>query len=56
MKALQDISVTHEGVINRLRKRNETLTKEHDQYKGALHMLNKEVMTLTKKLKEEACL
>jgi len=54
MKALQDINVTHERVINRLRKRNETLTNEHDQYKGALHMLNKEVTTLTKKLKEEA--
>nr|POF07310.1 hypothetical protein CFP56_22824 [Quercus suber] len=54
IKALQDRSVTQEGVISRLRKQNETLTNEQDQYKGALHTLNKEVMTLTEKLKEEA--
>ena len=54
MKALQDMSVTQEGVISRLRKRNETLTNEQDQYKGALHTLNKEVTGLTEKLKEEA--
>ena len=53
MKALQDRSVTQEGVINRLRKRNKTLTNEHEQYKGALRTLNKEVTALTEKLKEE---
>ena len=53
MKALQDRSVTQEGVINRLRKRNETLTNEQEQYKWALRTLNKEVTALTKKLKKE---
>ena len=43
MKALQDRCVTEEGVISSLRKRNETLTNEHDQYKDALRTLNKEV-------------
>ena len=43
MKALQDRCVTEEGVISSLRKRNETLTNEHDQYKDALCTLNKEV-------------
>ena len=43
-------------VISRLCKRNETLTNVQKQYKGALHTLNKEVTTLTEKLKEEACL
>ena len=56
MKALQDRSVALEGVIIRLRKCNETLTNEQEQYKGAFCMLNKEVMTLNEKLKEEACL
>ena len=54
MKALQDRSIAQEGVINRLHKRNKTLTNEQEQYKGALHMLNKEVMNLNEKLKEEA--
>ena len=54
IKTLQDRSVAQEGVINRLYKRNETLTNEQDQYKGALRMLNKEVTALTEKLKEEA--
>ena len=54
IKALQDRSVAQEGVISRLCKRNETLTNEQDQYKGALRTLNKEVMALTEKLKEEA--
>ena len=53
MKALQDRCVTEEGVINHLRKCNETLTNEHDQYKEAFHTLNKEVTTLNEKLKEE---
>ena len=56
MKALQDRSVVQEGVIIRLCKCNETLTNEQEQYKGAFYMLNKEVMTLNEKLKEEACL
>ena len=53
MKALQDRCVTEEGVINCLRKCNETLTNEHDQYKEAFHTLNKEVTALNDKLKEE---
>ena len=53
MKALQDRCVAEEGVISHLRKRNETLTNEHDQYKEALHTLNKEVTTLNEKLNEE---
>ena len=53
MKALQDRCVTKEGVINRLRKCNETLTNEHDQYKEAFHTLNKEVTALNEKMKEE---
>ena len=53
MKALQDRCVAEEGVISRLRKRNETLTNEHDQYKEALHTLNKEVTTLNEKLNKE---
>ena len=40
-------------MINCLRKCNETLTNEHDQYKKAFHTLNKEVMALNEKLKEE---
>ena len=53
MKALQDRCITKEGVISHLRKHNETLTNEQDQYKEALHTLNKEVMDLNEKLKEE---
>ena len=51
MKALQDRSVTQEGVINRLRKRNKTLTNKQEQYNWALRTLNKEVTALTKKLR-----
>ena len=40
-------------MISHLRKRNETLTNEQDQYKDALRTLNKEVMELTEKLREE---
>uniref|UniRef100_A0A7N2LUF8 Uncharacterized protein n=1 Tax=Quercus lobata TaxID=97700 RepID=A0A7N2LUF8_QUELO len=53
MKALQDRCIIEEGVISRLRKCNETLTNEQDQYKEALRTLNKEVMALNEKLKEE---
>ena len=53
MKALQDWCVTEEGVINRLRKCNETSTNEHDQYKKAFRTLNKEVTALNEKMKEE---
>ena len=55
MKALQDKSIAQEGVIGWLQKHNKTLTNEQEQYKRALRTLNKEVTTLTKKLKEEAC-
>ena len=40
-------------MISHLRKRNETLTNEQDQYKDALRTLNKEVIELTEKLREE---
>ena len=53
MMALQDRCVAEEGVIGRLRKHNETLTNEQDQYKDAIRTLNKEVMELNGKLKEE---
>ena len=53
MKALQDRCVAEEGVINCLRKCNETLTNEHDQYKEAFRTLYKEVTALNEKLKEE---
>ena len=43
-------------MVNKLHKRNETLTNEQVQYKGDLRTLNKEVTALTEKLKEEACL
>ena len=56
MKVLQDRSITQERVINWLRKRNETLTNKQEQYKGAFRNLNKEVMALIEKLKEEAYL
>ena len=52
MKALQDRSITQEGVIASLRKRNETLTDEQKQYKGALRTLNTEVKELREKLEE----
>ena len=41
-------------VISRPCKHNETLTNMQKQYKGAFHTLNKEVTTLTEKLKKEA--
>ena len=53
MKALQDRFIIEEGVISRLRKHNETLTNEQDQYKEALRTLNKEVTKLNEKLKEK---
>ena len=53
MKALQDRSVAQERVIARLRKHNKTLTDEQEQYKDALHTLNKEVKELREKLEEE---
>ena len=53
MMALQDRCVAEEGVISRLKKHNETLTNEQDQYKDAIRTLNKEVMELNGNLKEE---
>ena len=53
IKALQDRCVTKKGVISYLRKSNETLTNEQDQYKDALRTFNKEVTELNEKLKEE---
>ena len=52
MKVLQDRSIAQEGVISHLRKHNETLTNEQEQYKEALRTLNKEVTTLIENLKE----
>ena len=46
-------TLVQEGVISRLRKNNKTLTNEQDQYKEALRTLNKKVMELNEKLKEE---
>ena len=54
MKALQDRCVAKEGVVSCLRKRNENLTNEQDQYKEALCILNREVTELKEKLIEEA--
>ena len=53
MKAFQDRCITEEGVINRLKKRNEMLTNEQGQYKEALCTLNKELTELTEKLNKE---
>ena len=53
MKALQDWCIVEEGVISRLRKRNKALTNEQDYYKDTLRTLNKEVIELNEKLKEE---
>ena len=53
MKALQDKCIVEKGVISRLRKRNEMLTNEQDQYKDSFCTLNKEVTELNGKLKEE---
>ena len=53
IKALQDRCVAEEGVISRLRKHKEMLTNEQDQYKEALRTLNKKVMELNEKMKEE---
>ena len=54
MKALQDKCVAWEGVIHWYRKCQDIENKEHDQYKEAVHTLNKELMSVTKKLKEES--
>jgi len=53
MKTLQDWCVVEGGVISRLRKHNKALTNEQDHYKDTLRTLNKEVMELNEKLKEE---
>ena len=53
IKALQDRCVAEEGVISHLRKRNETLANEQDQYNETLRTHNKEVTALNEKLKEE---
>ena len=53
MKALQDRCVAEDGVLGCLKKRNETLKNEQDQYKDALYTLNKEVKELNEKLKDE---
>ena len=55
MKALQDRSITQEGVIAHLRQCNGTLTNKQEQYKEALRTLNKEVKELREKLEEEGC-
>ena len=53
MKVLQDKSISQEGVTSCLRKHNQTLTNEQEQYKEAFRTFNKEVKELTEKLKEE---
>ena len=54
MKELQDRCIAKEGVISNLRKRNENVMNEQDQYKEALHILNKKVTELKEKLNKEA--
>ena len=54
MKALQDRCVAREGVICRLRKRQDIQNNEMDQYKEAVCTLNKELMAVTEKLKQES--
>lgn len=54
MKALQDMSIAKEGMITRLRKCNEMLTNEQEQYKSAFCTFNEEVTSLREKLMEEA--
>ena len=54
IKALQDRCVPEEGVISHLRKCNETLTNEQDQYNETFRTHNKEVTALNEKLKEES--
>ena len=56
MKALQDRCVTSKGVIRRLWKRQDIQNKEMDQYKEAIHTLNKELTVVTEKLKQESIL
>ena len=54
MKALQDRHVAREGVIRRPRKHQDIQNKEMDQYKEAVCTLNKELMAVTEKLKQES--
>ena len=56
MKALQDRCVAGEGVICQLQKHQDIQNKEMDQYKEAVHTLNKELTAITKKLKQESIL
>ena len=55
MKALQDRTITKEGVVARLHKRIKILIDEQEQYKGALRTLNQEVKELKGKLEEKGC-
>ena len=56
MKALQDRCIAREGVICWLRKRQDIQNNEMDQYKEAVCTLNKELMAVTEKLKQESIL
>lgn len=53
MKALQDRCEVKEGVIRRYRKRQEYKTKEQDQYKEVVRILNVELMEKTATLEQE---
>lgn len=53
MKAMQDRVVTKEGVITHLHKLIKYLINEQEQYKGAFHTLNQELMELREKLEDE---
>ena len=54
MKMFQDRCVAQEGVISRLRERQEIQNKEQEQYKEVVRTLKKELMVVTEKLKEES--
>ena len=56
MNALQDRCVTKKGVIHQLQKCQDIQNKKMDQYKEAVRTLNKELTTVTEKLKQESIL
>lgn len=53
IRGLQDRCVANEGVIRQNHKHQEIENNKWEQYKEAIHILNKELMTTLAKLKEE---
>ena len=53
-KVLQDRYIASEGVIRRLRMRQDIQSKEMDRYKEDIRTLNKELTTVTEKLQQES--